>query len=72
MFGRWLATEVAKEEWDVVHCWSGVSEELLEAFKDRPARTILMRGPVTFAFRIVSFEKKKRERESPLVVRASG
>ena len=44
MFGRWLAREVAKEQWDVVHCWSGVTEELLEVFADRSARTVLMRG----------------------------
>src|SRR5262249_19363723 len=24
-FGRWAAKEVAKENWDVIHCWSGVS-----------------------------------------------
>ncbi|MDZ7380078.1 MAG: glycosyltransferase family 4 protein [candidate division KSB1 bacterium] len=29
MFGRWAAKELAKEDWDVVHPWSGISEEIL-------------------------------------------
>ena len=44
MFGRWLARNVSQESWDVVHCWSGVSEELLEVFADRPGQTVLKRG----------------------------
>lgn len=41
-FGRWAAAEIGGESWDVVHSWSGVSEELLET---RPhALTLLMRG----------------------------
>ncbi len=43
-FGRWAAREVGTEEWDVIHCWSGVSEELLAAFRGRRAVTLLMRG----------------------------
>jgi len=44
VFARWAARQVASERWDVVHSWSGISEELLRAFSDRSARTILMRG----------------------------
>ncbi len=29
MFGRWAERELSGERWDVIHCWSGVSEELL-------------------------------------------
>jgi glycosyltransferase involved in cell wall biosynthesis len=43
-FGRWAAKEVARENWDVIHCWSGVSEELLSASRMRSAVTLLMRG----------------------------
>jgi hypothetical protein len=28
-FGRWAAKEIGRESWDVIHCWSGVSLELL-------------------------------------------
>jgi glycosyltransferase involved in cell wall biosynthesis len=30
-FGRWAARALAGARWDLVHCWSGVSEELLRA-----------------------------------------
>jgi glycosyltransferase involved in cell wall biosynthesis len=43
MFGRWSATEVLKESWDVIHCWSGISEEILLSAKNRDALKILMR-----------------------------
>ncbi len=29
MFGYWAAKELVKGDWDVVYCWSGVSEEIL-------------------------------------------
>ena len=44
MFGRWAAGIIAAEPWDVVHCWSGVSEELLATHAAREAMTVLMRG----------------------------
>ena len=44
MFGRWAARELERERWDVIHCWSGVSAELLASPRNREARTMLMRG----------------------------
>jgi len=44
MFGRWAARELARERWDVIHCWSGVSEELLESPHVKSSCTLLMRG----------------------------
>src|SRR5919106_5604767 len=26
LFGRWAAARLRREPWDVIHCWSGVSE----------------------------------------------
>jgi glycosyltransferase involved in cell wall biosynthesis len=43
-FGRWAAERLARESWDVIHCWSGVSEELLRRGGPGARRTILMRG----------------------------
>ena len=43
-FGRWAAERLAREPWDVIHCWSGVSEELLRRGGPGERRTILMRG----------------------------
>lgn len=44
LFGRWAAAEVGRERWDAVHCWSGVSEELLSAPDRTAGLTLLMRG----------------------------
>lgn len=43
-FGRWAAGRLAHSHWDVVHCWSGVSEELLQALAGTGALRVLMRG----------------------------
>jgi len=44
LFGRWARDEIAKENWDIVHCWSGVSEELLPYLKEKRVPSLLMRG----------------------------
>jgi glycosyltransferase involved in cell wall biosynthesis len=43
-FGRWASRDVGRESWDVIHCWSGVSEELLASRPANAGVTILMRG----------------------------
>lgn len=43
-FGRWAARQLAKQPWDIVHCWSGVSEELLQSPVADRTPTLLMRG----------------------------
>jgi glycosyltransferase involved in cell wall biosynthesis len=49
LFGRWAAREVGKESWDIIHCWSGVSEELLASAQHQKGLTILMRGSAHIA-----------------------
>jgi glycosyltransferase involved in cell wall biosynthesis len=44
MFGRWAAAQIAKERWDVVHCWSGVAEEVLRAPLSGAPLRLIMRG----------------------------
>lgn len=44
MFGRWAARVLSREQWDVIHCWSGVSEEILHSPAAKRALTLLMRG----------------------------
>ena len=44
LFGRWAATELEKESWDVVHSWSGVSEEILRSLSTKTTLKLLMRG----------------------------
>jgi len=44
MFGRWAAKNIINEPWDVVHTWSGVSEEVLLALRGSATTVILLRG----------------------------
>ena len=39
-FGRWAARQMARQEWDVTHTWSGVSEEWLAQNPSASYRTI--------------------------------
>jgi glycosyltransferase involved in cell wall biosynthesis len=43
MFGRWAERVLAERRWDIVHGWSGVSEEILLS-KRVVGHTVLMRG----------------------------
>ena len=44
MFGRWAVSQLSKERWDVIHPWSGVSEEILNDTSCRETLTLVMRG----------------------------
>ena len=44
LFGRWAAGVLGKENWDVIHSWSGVAEETLRAFSPCRGLQLLMRG----------------------------
>ncbi len=44
LFGRWAAARIAKQQWDVVHCFSGVSEEILRATTGHAALRMMVRG----------------------------
>ena len=44
LFGRWAARQLAKDKWDIVHTWSGVSEEVLRSYSYQWGITLLMRG----------------------------
>jgi len=61
MFGRWAAGEIAKEKWDVMHSWSGISEEILDTLKKTKAIKILMRGSshIHTQARILEEEEKR-------------
>ena len=48
-FGRWATRVLEREEWDVVHCWSGISEELLTSKRLRAGARVLMRGSAHIA-----------------------
>lgn len=43
-FGRTVAVELLKEDWDIVHTWSSVSEEILQGLAGKQTISVLMRG----------------------------
>jgi len=44
LFGRWAASQVAKERWDVIHAFSGVAEEALSLEPAPALRRFVTRG----------------------------
>jgi len=44
VFGHWAARRIAAEQWDVVHSFSGVSEEILRATSGRAGLRMMVRG----------------------------
>jgi glycosyltransferase involved in cell wall biosynthesis len=43
-FSRWAAAELEREDWDVIHIWSGVAEEVLKKLKGSSSLKFMMRG----------------------------
>jgi glycosyltransferase involved in cell wall biosynthesis len=44
LLGRWAAREVRPGDWDCIHCYSGVSQELLENLQASGIPSLLLRG----------------------------
>lgn len=65
-FGRWAAKEIGRESWDFVHCWSGVSLELLEAHGNRRGITMLARGSTHIRTQARILEEEERRTGVPL------
>jgi glycosyltransferase involved in cell wall biosynthesis len=60
MFGRWAAKEVQRERWDIVHPWSGVSEEILLSNKRTDGLILLMRGSAHIRTQASLVEEEER------------
>jgi glycosyltransferase involved in cell wall biosynthesis len=44
MFGRWAALRLSKvQKPDLIHCWSGVAEEILRSFQNQATETMVIR-----------------------------
>src|ERR1043166_1650098 len=59
-FGRWAAKQVSRESWDVIHCWSGVSLELLRMNGCSQGTTMLMRGSAHIGTQSRILEEEER------------
>lgn len=44
IFGRWAAAQLRKEQWDVVHMFSGIAEEILHEVKGRATLRMMVRA----------------------------
>jgi glycosyltransferase involved in cell wall biosynthesis len=73
-FGRWAASRLVKEPWDIVHCWSGCSEEILRRLDSTARLTLLMRGSahIRTQARLLEEEESRtgvpQERPSPWII----
>ncbi len=74
MFGRWADRELAQQRWDVVHTWSGVSEEIHHDFSEQPPLKLMMRGSshIRTQARLLENEEKRtgmlQERPSEWII----
>jgi glycosyltransferase involved in cell wall biosynthesis len=66
MFGRWAAAELLREDWDVVHSFSGVSQELISALAARPTLKLLVRGSSHIRTQARILEEEERRTGSHL------
>ena len=44
VFGRWAAAQLKKEQWDVVHVFSGIAEEIMHATKGHAKLRMMVRA----------------------------
>lgn len=63
-FGCWAAAQIRKEQWDVVHVWSGVAEEILKSTNGNARLKLVMRGSahIQTQNRILEEEEKRTRR----------
>lgn len=66
MFGRWAAAELLREDWDVAHVFSGVSQEVMLALAGRPTLKILLRGSSHIRTQARILEEEERRTGSHL------
>jgi glycosyltransferase involved in cell wall biosynthesis len=61
MFGRWVARQLGQQTWDVIHGWSGVTQEILQNTSCRAGLKMIMRGSahIRVQDRILEQEEKR-------------
>ena len=78
MFERWTIRELLREEWDIVHVWSGIAEGVLTALRHTRAGCLLLRGSTHIrAQSAILLEEESRtgvrlDRPSPWIVERRG
>ena len=64
-FSRWAAAELEKEDWDVVHTWSGVAEEILKRLKGKSYQKLIMRGSAHVRTQARLLEEEEQRTSTP-------
>ena len=66
LLGRWAERALRDERWDVIHGWSGVSEELLRSPRVVRGATVLMRGSAHILEQSRLLEDEEARARTPL------
>jgi glycosyltransferase involved in cell wall biosynthesis len=66
VFGRWAAAELLREDWDVVHSFSGISQEIMSALRGRPTLKLVVRGSSHIRTQARILEEEERRTGSHL------
>jgi glycosyltransferase involved in cell wall biosynthesis len=66
LFGRWAAARIAKECWDVVHSFSGASEEILHATSGHTTLRMMVRGSAHIVEQARILEEEERRARTRL------
>jgi len=66
LFGRWAAERLKRENWDFIHCWSGVSEEILKELEGTPSLKLLLRGSSHIRTQAAILEEEERRTQTRL------
>lgn len=59
-FGQWAASQLRKEHWDVVHSFSGVSEEILRILQNTRVMKLVVRGSTHIRTQATLLEEEER------------
>ncbi len=65
-FGRWAARHVPRREWDAVYCFSGVSEELIDALRGSGSPSWLFRSSSHIHTQAELLETEERRAGRPI------
>lgn len=66
VFGRWAATQLQREKWDVIHGWSGTCEEIMQAPQLRTTLRLVMRGSAHIRTQLRLLEEEEQRAGVPM------
>src|SRR6266853_5953174 len=67
MFGRWASRQLRRESWDVIHAWTGVSEEIYRNPTFAGSLKLIMRGSAHIRNQAAILEDEQKRVPNPVV-----